>query len=704
METADQERKTLRVDGMDCGSCATKVETGLKKLAGVQDVEVSVPAGKVKVTYTENTRAEDIARRIGELGYKVQEESSVPAGPRSFWREPATWTTGIAGIFVLLGFIMKLASLPSSAQDTVFAAAILVGGLPIFRKAWLAVRNGFALDMNVLMTVAAMGAAGIGAWAEAAVVVLLFAIGEVLESYAMDRARNSIRSLMDLTPKKARILRGANEIEIPVEEVGIGDVVIIRPGERLPADGEVVNGLSTVDQAPITGESMPVLKETGSEVFAGTINGEGTLEVRATREYSETTISRVIRLVEEAQESKAPAQRFIDRFARYYTPTVVTLAALVFLVPPLTLGGSWSEWFYRALVLLVIACPCALVISTPVSVVSALAGAARSGALIKGGAYLETMGKVKAVALDKTGTLTEGSPRVTDVIPLNGTSKDQALALAASLENRSQHPLGKALVAAAREAGLKTGYVEDFNSITGLGVRGRIEGQEYLAGSPRLFEKSWIPTDEVRGHVEALSGAGKTAILLVTSDEVLAVFGIADTLRSEARESLAALKASGVQEVVMLTGDNEGAARTIASELGIDYRAELRPGDKLEIVKELQKKYGPVAMVGDGINDAPALAAADVGIAMGAAGTDTAIETADVALMSDNLSHVSETINRGRRAMQVIWQNVTFSIGVKILFLGLATLGTANLWMAIFADTGASLLVIANGLRLLKKG
>lgn len=770
------ERAVIRVEGMDCGACEAKVETGLKRLAGVREVEASVSTGRVRVAYDPETSVQELARRIEDLGYEAKlgkegrfsvsgmdcaacaakvegvvkklsgvsetrvsvpaetltvtyddavmgeaeirravegagygirgrEEAPAEAERRSFWQEPETWTTAAAGALVVLGFVLQwFFAVPESVADIVFAVAIVVGGAPIFRNAWRSVRGGFALDMNVLMSVAAVGAAGIGEWPEGAVVVFLFAVGEALESFSMDRARRSIRGLMDLSPKRARLLRDGLETEVPVREVGAGDVVVIRPGERLPADGVVVGGSSTVNQAPITGESVPVLKEEGAEVFAGTINGEGSLEVRATKEYAETTVSRIIRLVEEAQESKAPAQRFIDRFARYYTPAVVAGAALVFLVPPLAFGGLWGEWFYRALVLLVIACPCALVISTPVSVVSALAASARAGALIKGGAHLEAMGKVRAVAFDKTGTLTEGRPRVTDIVPLNGVPAEEALSLAASLEGRSQHPLGQAIVGAAREADLEAKPVEGFSSVTGRGVRGRVGDRELLAGNRRLFEEAGVSVDGAGEHLEALEAAGRTAILLGTpGGEALAVFGVADALREGVGEDLRRLKEAGVREVSMLTGDNEGVARSIASELGIGYRAGLKPEDKLGAIRELRESYGPVAMVGDGVNDAPALAEADVGVAMGAAGTDTAIETADVALMSDDLSRLAETVRRARATMRVIRQNVVFSIGTKAVFLVLAGLGVANLWLAILADTGASLIVIANGLRLLRK-
>ncbi|WP_165874311.1 heavy metal translocating P-type ATPase [Rubrobacter taiwanensis] len=685
-------RTRLRVEGMDCPSCAAKIESRVGRIPGVSEVRVSVAGGTLAVWHDpELAPGGEIARAVGALGYRAEE--SLEERPR----RAGVASLRLAGVLLALGFGFGFAGAPGWVGDGAFAAALVLAGLPIFRRAWLAVRNRFALDMNVLMSLAAVGAAGLGEWAEGALVVFLFAVGNALEERAAGRARRSIRELMRLSPERACVLRGGGEEEVPAGELRLGDVIVVRPGERIAADGVVVGGVSAVDQSPITGESAPVIRREGDEVFAGTINAEGALEVRVTRRAGETTISRIVRMVEEAQERRAPAQRFVDRFARYYTPLVAAGAALVFLVPSFFFGGAWDEWFYRALVLLVIACPCALVISTPVSIISSLTAATREGALIKGGAFLEAFSGLRAVALDKTGTLTAGRPAVTEVVPLNGASEEQALELAAALEDRSQHPVGRAIAEHARRQGIVPEPAASFTSLTGLGVKGVVGGRELLAGSPELFAIPLPP------EVERLRERGDTVVLLGDGRELIAAFGVADAGREGAAESVAALRRSGVEEIVMLTGDGERVARRVAEGLGIGYRAGLLPEEKLAELRRLRERHGPVAMVGDGINDAPALAEADIGVAMGAAGTDVALESADVALMRDDLSQLARLVERSRRTMRVIWQNVVFSIGVKAVFLVLGAMGMADLWMAIFADTGAMLLVIANGLRLLRR-
>lgn len=563
-------------------------------------------------------------------------------------------------------------------------------------------------DMNLLMTVAVLGAAAIGQWHEAATVIFLFALAETLEDFSLDRARAAIRKLLDIAPKEALVKRNGHAVGVPVEAVEVGEVIVTRPGEKFPLDGEVVAGSSAVNQAPITGESLPVEKSVGDTVFAGSLNGHGALEVKVTRLIQDTTLARIIRMVEEAQEQRAPSQRFVDRFARYYTPAVLIGAVLVMSLPPLLFAQPFGVWFYRALVMLVIACPCALVISTPVAVVSGLASAARQGVLIKGGIYLEQAGNLKVIAFDKTGTLTKGTPEVTDVIPLNDHTSTHLLRVAAALESRSEHPLAQAVLRKAQAEGLPLPEAEDFQAVAGKGAKGNVEGRSFTLGSLRLFHELNVETRGAQEVVQRLQDEGKTTILLGSDsrvradDHVCGVIGVADDVRPAAAEVIAHLRPHCVAKTVMLTGDNEGTARAIAQRVGIDeYRAELLPEDKVTAIRELLSQYGNVAMVGDGVNDAPALATATIGIAMGTAGSDTALETADIALMADDLTKLPFAIHLSRSALRIIRFNIAFSLSIKGVFLLLALVGKATLWMAVAADMGASLLVIANSLRLL---
>jgi Cd2+/Zn2+-exporting ATPase len=569
----------------------------------------------------------------------------------------------------------------------------------------------------------------IGEWVEAATITFLFALAQVLESRSMDRARNAIRSLMDVAPPQALVRRDGQEQMLPVEEVRLGDILIVKPGAKVPLDGRVVKGSSTINQAPITGESMPVEKWEGDEVFAGTINQQGALEVEVTHLAADSTLARIIHLVEEAQAQKAPSQRFVDQFAKYYTPSVIAGAVLIAAIPPLFIAQPFYTWFYRALVLLVIACPCALVISTPVTIVSGLAAAARRGVLIKGGRYLEGIGAVQAIAFDKTGTLTRGVPVVTDILAVRRPTSNvqrqethspegtldiehrtldsqerEVLRLAATIEARSEHHLGQAIVQQARELQIQWPEVEEFLAQTGRGAQARIEGQSYFIGNHRFAEEVGFCSPEVETKLADLERAGKTTVILGTDTQAIGIIAIADQMREEVPEVLQSLKTVGVRKLVMLTGDNLGTAEAIAGRLGIDeYLADLLPADKVEQVRQLTGRYDTVAMVGDGVNDAPALAAASIGIAMGAAGTDQALETADVALMGDELSQLPFAVRLGRRAVQTIKQNISLSLTIKALFLALAIPGYATLWMAVGADMGASLLVVFNGLRLLRE-
>ncbi|CAH0344268.1 Cadmium-transporting ATPase [Bacillus sp. CECT 9360] len=585
-----------------------------------------------------------------------------------------------------------------------YAASILIGGYSLFIKG-LKNLSRFKFDMNTLMTVAVIGAAAIGEWGEGATVVILFAISEALERYSMDKARQSIESLMDIAPKEALIRRGHDEMMVHVDDIQVGDIMIVKPGQKVAMDGVVVKGTSTLNQAAITGESVPVAKTIDDEVFAGTLNEEGLLEVQVTKRVEDTTLSKIIHLVEEAQAERAPSQAFVDKFAKYYTPGIIILAVLLAIVPPLLFGGDWSEWIYQGLAVLVVGCPCALVVSTPVAVVTAIGNAAKNGVLIKGGVHLEEAGSLKVIAFDKTGTLTKGVPAVTNMVTYHG-NENELLTFTAAIEKGSQHPLASAIMRKAEENGLNFNDVaiEEFQSITGKGIKAKVNNVLYYVGSPNLFtELHQSIRDEIKEEISMMQTQGKTVMVLGTENEVLALIAVADEMRESSKEVIRKLHQIGIEKTVMLTGDNQRTAEAIGREVGVsDIRADLLPEDKLTFIKELRRKHQSVAMVGDGVNDAPALAASTVGVAMGGAGTDTALETADIALMSDDLSKLPYTIKLSRKALGIIKQNITFSLAIKVVALLLVVPGWLTLWIAIFADMGATLLVTLNSLRLLK--
>jgi Zn2+/Cd2+-exporting ATPase len=576
------------------------------------------------------------------------------------------------------------------------------------RRAWRSVKSR-TLDINVLMVIAVAGAAALGDWIEAAAVVWLFAVAQALEARSLDRARRAIRTLMQLAPEVATVRRDGLDREMPVSEVRVSDVVVVRPGQRVPVDGVVISGASAVNQAPVTGESWPAEKAAGDAVFAGSINGNGALEIQVARPASDSTIARIVRLVEQAQRERAPVQQFVDRFARLYTPAVVVLAVLLALVPPLILAGSegWSHafgiWSYRALALLVVACPCALVISTPVSIVSALTAAARHGVLIKGGSHLERLASVRCLAFDKTGTLTHNRVTVTDVLGVEGVSMTGVLAVAAALESRSEHPIGRAIVDRARSAGVAVVPGLAFRALPGLGAEATVAAAPAIIGSHRLFEERRLCTPSLHARIDEVEERGATPVLVSHDGAALGVIGLADRPRDAGREAVEGLRGQGVVRLVLLTGDARPSADTVLRGAGLDEaHAELLPGDKARALAKLRETYGPVAMVGDGVNDAPALAAADVGIAMGAAGSDVALETADVVLMSDDLTKLPYALRLSRATLLNIRTNLTIALTLKVAFVALAAAGLATLWMAILADTGASLIVTANSLRLLR--
>lgn len=630
------------------------------------------------------------------------DNAEAPVGKKKpFWQENAN--------LLLSGAMIIVASLYGEKSVTailLFLGAIFIGGYTLFKSG---IKNLLRLDfdMRALMTVAIIGAAIIGEWSEGAVVVILFAISEVLERYSMDKARASIRSLMDIAPKEALVRRNGREFTIHVKEIDVGDIMIVKPGEKIAMDGEVTAGSSAVNQSAITGESVPAEKNVGNEVFAGSINGEGLMEVKVTKLVEDSTIAKIIHLVEEAQAEKAPSQAFVDRFAKYYTPIIILVAFLVAIVPPLLFNGDWNEWIYQGLAVLVVGCPCALVISTPVSIVTAIGNAAKNGVLVKGGVHLEEMGMLKAVAFDKTGTLTKGVPEVTDFVLLAGTDERKLLAKVAALENKSQHPLAAAIVRKAETVGVpfRQKQIEAFASVTGKGLKGAVDGATFHIGSPAYLNEimdGGIPSS-ASDKIAAMQAEGKTVMVVGADARLLALIAVADEVRESSREVVARLHELGVEKTIMLTGDNRGTAQAIGSLAGVsDIQSDLLPEEKLAFIKSLQKDHGKVAMVGDGINDAPALAAATVGIAMGGAGTDTALETADIALMADDLKKLPFTIKLSRKTLAIIKQNIAFSIGVKLLALLLVIPGWLTLWIAIFADMGATLIVTLNGLRLLR--
>lgn len=608
-------------------------------------------------------------------------------------------------IGILLGWIYRGSPL---LERTLYLLSVVAGASLILPNAWRSVK-ALKLDMNVLMTVAVLGAIAISQYAEAATVVFLFSLAELLEGLSLERARRSMQSLLKLVPETALVKKDGSIVETPVDQIQVGDIILVRSGSRVPLDGVIVSGQSTLNQAPITGESIPIDKKRGDKVLASSINGEGALEIQVTHAYSDTKLAQIIRLVEEAQEQKAPIQRFVDRFAAYYTPTVFILSVAIMTIPTLFFQQEFQPWFYRGLVLLVIACPCALVIATPVSVVSGLTAMAKKGILIKGGAVLETIGRLKTLAVDKTGTITEGSPRVLHIESMNGNAEDKILTIAASINMNSPHPLAKAIVAEAQMRNLKFSAATDYQSISGRGAEGTIDDHLYMVGNHRFAHEQNLCSEAVEHRLEALEEQALSIVVVGhrahhdCTGELIGILGLGDTVRSDASQAVVELKKAGIQEVIMLSGDNQKTVDAISKQVGIDTAyGDLLPNDKVLKIKALKDRFGSIGMVGDGVNDAPAMATATLGIAMGASGADTAIETSDMTLMHDRLLGVVDAIRMGKRTLHMIWFNTAFALGTKLLFLVLATLGYTSLWLAIAADTGATLIVIGNALRLLR--
>jgi Cd2+/Zn2+-exporting ATPase len=712
-----------RVEGLDCSEEVTILRREVGGKSGIIDLEFDVINARMSVEFDPDVlSAEVIVQAVASTGmkatlWKLRRESEV----ESFWqRHGRLVMTCTSGVFLLAAFVthwMMHGSLfdafngDNSAEHTfppsvmrLYFISVVSGAWYVLPKALQSARR-LRPDMNFLMVAAVIGALIIGEWFEAATVAFLFALSLLLEHWSVERARKAIGGLLDLTPPTARYHCPDHEeiLEKLVEEVPLGAIVLVRPGEKIPLDGEVVKGESSVNQAPITGESMPVFKRPGDQVYAGSINYEGGLDVRTNRAANDTTLARIIRMVENAQSRRSRSQQWVDRFSAYYTPAMMFLAIAIAIFPPLLLNVSWSDALYRGLVILVIACPCALVISTPVSIVSSLTAAARNGVLIKGGLYLELAGRLKVLALDKTGTLTQGKAEVQRIVTLNGHSERGLLERAAALEVGSEHPLARAILRKARESGIDVIPAEQFKAFPGKGGEGSINGKLFWIGSHRMMHEKGQETPEIHAMAEELEDAGHTVVAIGNDSYVCGLISIADSLRENVPQVVAEIRNAGVKRIVMLTGDNEGTARAIASEAGIDeYRCELLPEDKVEAIGRLVREDKFVAMVGDGINDAPAMAAATFGIAMGAMGTDAALETADVALMSDDLSKLPWLIRHSRRTLRNIQQNIIFALGLKLVFIVLTLFGMASLWMAIAADTGATLLVVSNSLRLLR--
>lgn len=711
----------FKIYGMDCAEEVATLKKELSPIQGVETLDFDVLNGKMVVSYDqEKIRAETLIEAIKRTGMRaeVYSESRAIDQHGTVWeRWGRTALTILSGLFLIIGFLihagivgLKTAiaddtlSIPLSAKCFYLLAAIS-GAWFVLPKAWYSLKR-LRPDMNLLMVIAVIGAILIGEWFEAATVSFLFAVSLSLESWSVSRARRAIAALMELTPLKARVIdEKGNEKEVDAAIVAVGTRIIVKPGEKIPLDGKIISGSSSLNQAPITGESMPVNKNPGDEVFAGSINEEGALEIETTKPASESTLSKIIKLVQEAQSKRSASELWVEKFARFYTPLVMGLAFAVAILPPLVLGSPWEKWIYEALVLLVIACPCALVISTPVSIVSALVAAAKSGVLIKGGTFVELPSKIRVIAMDKTGTLTQGKPEVDVIFPLSGHSEEELITIAAAIEKRSEHPLAQAIVRFAAEQKIDPVPVTQYTAVKGKGATATLGNKQVWVGSHRYLEERGKETPEMHAKLDELSAGGRSVVVIGEDSHVCGFISLADKVRSDAKESIDRLKAAGVEKIIMLTGDNKPTANAIANLTGVDEaRAELLPEDKVKVIEELVASYGTVAMVGDGVNDAPALARSSLGIAMGVGGTDAALETADIALMKDELSKLPWLIEHSKKTMTVIRQNIFASLSVKALFVILTISGHGSLWLAIAADMGMSLAVVANALRLLNPG
>lgn len=708
--------KRFRIEGMDCAEEISALLAEVGPVVGNNDkLDFNVFSRTMTVTDLPTSIATsailEAIQSAGLKGEEIADEGSAPSDQSITLQTSRLVLTAVSGSATAFAWLIErfwvesnVPTLTGIASKLLFLIAIAASLWSVFPKAIAALRR-LQPDMNALMVIAVCGAIAIGEWLEAATVAFLFSLSLLLESWSVNRARRAVAALMDLSPPVVRmVMSDGTSSEIPLSELAVGERFLVKPGERVPLDGRVIEGSSDVNQAPITGESVPVAKGPESDVFAGTINGDSPLLVESTKMASETTLAKIIRMVSESQAKRGPTEQWVQRFARIYTPVVIIVAILIFLVPPLMFGGDWLSWLYRSLVLLVIACPCALVISTPVSIVAGLASAARQGVLIKGGEFLESPASLKAIAFDKTGTLTTGQLRVVEVVPLNGHSEEELVERAASLERLSEHPIAKAVLDFANEREVAPKPVVDFKIVQGKGATGRIDGREFWLGSHRYLEERQQETSEIHSKIESMAKSGRTLIVVGNDRHVCGLLALADTLRSDVQQILQDLRSLGIAHLIMLTGDNLPTAQAIGKQAGVDaIRAELLPEDKVTAIESLMSEYQRVGMLGDGVNDAPALALATIGIAMGSVGSDAAIETADIALMSDDLSRLPWLIRHSRRTLSIIHQNIAFSLSVKALFVILTVSNYSSLWGAIAADTGASLLVVLNGMRLLSE-
>lgn len=718
------EKLTFRIFGMDCAEEVSLLRREVGPLVGSEDrLAFDVLAGKMTVTDVQGVDPRQVIQAVERAGLRAEpwsDDRSQNGQARKQFARLRLVLTIVSGVGALLGLLVHAVAAgdlraafgneglgaesgPPWFAQVLYAASVLAGVWMVLPKAARAVRR-LRPDINLLMTIAVIGAVAIGEWFEAATVSFLFALSALLESWSIGRARKAIAALMDLAPPIVHVKAADGQVNaVSPDELAVGSIFVVRPGERIALDGTVTSGLSAVNQAPITGESRLIDKIAGDIVYAGTINGDGALEIKSSALVNDTTLARIIRMVEEAQTRRAPAEQWVESFSRIYTPAVMLLALAVLFVPPLLLNRPWMQSFYDSLVLLVIACPCALVISTPVSIVAGLAAAARNGVLIKGGLFLEIPARLRAIAFDKTGTLTRGKPEVVEVIPLNGHTESDLLERAAALEAQSAHPLAHAIVAFARSKGTTPLVAENLQTLQGRGITAIIDGRTFWLGSHRYLEERGQETAEVHTQLVNMTASGRTVVVIGNEQHVCGFIGLADQVRPEARDALQRLRDLGIQHIAMLTGDNRPTAVAVATQLGVDEaHSELLPQDKVKAIEALVAKYGQVAMLGDGINDAPALAQATIGIAMGAMGSDAALETADIALMSDDLSQLPWLVQHSRRTQAVIRQNIVLSLGIKAAFVMLTLVGWSTLWGAIAADMGTSLLVTANGLRLLR--
>ena len=707
-EQLREEKNTYRVQGFSCANCAGKFENNVKKLPNVENAKVNFGASKISV-YGEAT-VEELEKAGSFENLKVfPEHTTNEPDEKKEEKEPFYLkysTLFYSSLFMAFGFLsMFINGNDNIVTALLFIASMLVGGLSLL-KTGLHNLVRFEFDMRTLMTIAVIGGVIIGEWAEVAVVVILFALSEELERFSMDRARKSIQSLMDIAPNQAIVKRFGQETTVHVNDIVIGDMMIVKPGQKIAMDGVIVGGSSSINQAAITGEYVPVEKSLDDEVFAGTLNEEGHLEVKVTKLVNDTTLAKIIHLVEEAQAERAPAQAFVDRFAKYYTPAIMVIAAMVAVLPPLFFEASWETWVYQGLAVLVVGCPCALVISTPISIVSAIGNAAKKGVLVKGGIYLEEIGGLKAIAFDKTGTLTKGVPVVTDVEMIDQDAEQkELLGKISALEKRSQHPLASAILKKADEEAVdyEKISVDHFTSLTGKGIQGDIDGVTYYVGSPSLFNEVSTLDAGVNDKIKTLQNEGKTVVVAGTKEKVQVILAVADEVREASQNVIQKLHREGIEKTIMLTGDNANTGNAIGKQVGVtDVRSELLPQDKLKVIRSLRERHQKVAMVGDGVNDAPALAASTVGIAMGGAGTDTALETADVALMGDDLEKLPFLVRLSRKTLNTIKGNITFAIAIKVAALLLVIPGWLTLWIAILSDMGATILVALNSMRLMR--